>query len=96
MNLEYRDWAFMWAFMEAHPSRVILEAREKQEAYEAINWPMMGKLFLMHHNDSLTSFSYNVYFLLNHLFLLPLLKKNVEFLHGFLPAATLVGRKMGS
>ena len=53
MDLEYR----YWAFVEAHPSHVVLEARAKQEAYEAINWAMTGKLFLMHHNESLTSSS---------------------------------------
>ena len=43
MDLEYR----YWAFVEAHPSHVVLEARAKQEAYEAINWAMTGTLSLM-------------------------------------------------
>ncbi|KAK2463729.1 hypothetical protein APHAL10511_004222 [Amanita phalloides] len=40
LDLEYR----YWAFVEAHPSHVILQTRAKQEAYEAINWAMTERL----------------------------------------------------
>ncbi|KAF8625005.1 hypothetical protein AX15_005599 [Amanita polypyramis BW_CC] len=40
LDLEYR----YWAFVEAHPSHVVLQARAKQEAYEAINWAMTERL----------------------------------------------------
>ena len=51
LDLEYR----YWAFVEAHPSHIVLEARAKQEAYVAINWAMTGTLSLLRHIDSLTS-----------------------------------------
>ena len=53
LDLEYR----YWTFVEAHPSHVVLEERAKQEVYEAINWSMTSKLFLMRHNESLMSSS---------------------------------------
>ena len=45
LDLEYR----YWAFVEAHPSHIVLPARAKQDAYEAINWAMTGTLSLMRH-----------------------------------------------
>ena len=39
LDLEYR----YWAFVEAHPTHVLLQPKAKQEAYETINWAMTGK-----------------------------------------------------
>ena len=61
--------------MEAHPSHIVLEARAKREAYEAINWAMTGTLALMDHIDLLTSCLQTVSSAINYWFFL---RKNVE------------------
>ncbi|KAF8633517.1 hypothetical protein AX17_004430 [Amanita inopinata Kibby_2008] len=40
LDLEYR----YWAYVEAHPSHIVLPTRAKQEAFEAINWAMADRL----------------------------------------------------
>ena len=42
LDLEYR----YWAFVEAHPSHIVCDARAKQEAHEAIIWALTGTLLL--------------------------------------------------